>query len=161
MIGDPGALIGEFAESAQDLYSTAIGVEHEVQRAPHQPHSLPPGKAAVYVFSLSDSFGKGSPAGSHRVLKVGKTGPNSNARFQSQHYNLGSSGSNLAKSLLSHRILWPYLGLNELSETNVAEWIESNTDRDHFYLDVKTGDECLSDLERYLRARLGPVFEGG
>ena len=161
MIGDPGALIREFAEVAPDLYTTAIDVEHEVLCAPHQPPSLRPGKAAVYVFSLSDSFGKGSPAGSHRVLKVGKASPNSNARFQYQHYSLGSSGSNLAKSLLSHPILWPYLGLDELSETDVAEWIKSNTDRDHFYLDAKVGDACLGDLERYLRARLGPVFEGG
>ena len=161
MISDPGALIREFAEAAQNLYSTAIGVEHEVQRAPHQPHSLPPGRVAAYVFSLSDSYGKGSSAGSHRVLKVGKASRNSNARFQYQHYTPGSSGSNLAKSLLSHRILWPYLGLNELSETDVAEWIKSNTDRDHFYLDAKIGDACLGDLERYLRARLGPVFEGG
>ncbi len=48
------------------------------------------------------------------MVKVGKVGANSSARFCSQHYLPGSSGSNLAKSLLSERVLWPYLGIDSL-----------------------------------------------
>jgi hypothetical protein len=32
-------------------------------------------------------------------LKIGKVGPNSHARYVSQHYNARSAGSNLAASL--------------------------------------------------------------
>jgi hypothetical protein len=42
----------------------------------------------------------------------------------------------------------------------VGDWIRENTDRDNFYL--LDGDQpLLGELERYLRGRLGPVFEGG
>ena len=47
----------------------------ESLRAPHHPPSrLPVGKAAVYVFCYDG-----------RALKIGKAGPNSSARYTSQH----------------------------------------------------------------------------
>jgi hypothetical protein len=115
---------------------------------------------AVYVFSLSKNYGDRVPAGRNRILKVGKAGRNSNARFQSQHYNLSSAPSNLAHSLLETKIFWPYLGIREMSEASVRNWIEEHTDRDNFYL-LTNDASLLSRFEIYLRGRLGPVFEGG
>jgi hypothetical protein len=112
------------------------------------------------VFSLSEAYGKSCAAGPHRVLKVGKAGPKSDARFRSQHYNQNSSISNLANSLLQSTVLWSWLGVTELTNANVGSWIKKNTDRDHFYLDSAAA-MYLSELEKYIRGRLGPVFEGG
>jgi hypothetical protein len=52
------------------------------------------------------------------VLKVGKVAPNSDARFRSQHYTT-SGRSTLAKSLLAHPIVWPWLGITQLDEASV------------------------------------------
>ena len=138
----------------------AVPISHEAQAAPHRGHKLPEEKCAVYVFSLSKVYGNRVPAGQSRILKVGKAGCNSNARFQSQHYNPLSAPSNLAHSLLEAKIFWLYLGITEISEASVRHWIEENTDRDNFYLSARDTSN-LSRLEVYLRGRLGPVFEGG
>ena len=162
MIEKPEELMQEFVDAAlkADLIVSPILVEHETQRAPHHPHSLPPGKCAVYVFSISTSYGEGCRAGVHRVLKVGKAGPNSNARFQSQHYNPGSAPSTLGATLVNSTIFWPYLGISHLAKEKVGAWIRENTDRDNFYLD-SSEQELLGTLEKFLRGMLGPVFEGG
>ena len=80
-------------------------------------------------------------------------------RFRYMHYNPGSSNSNLAKSLLTHRILWPFLGIEFLAAEGVADWIRTNLDRTDFF--VPTGHaQVLATLEIYIRARVGSVFEG-
>jgi hypothetical protein len=135
-------------------------VTHEVLRAPHIPKSLPLGKCAVYVFSLSAAHGLTCEAGGGRVLKVGRVGPNSNARFQSQHYNPGSAMSSLARSLLEGEGLWSYLGIERLNDTDMGAWIRRNTDRDHFYLPASVTN-LLPRVEKLVRGRLGgAVFEG-
>ncbi len=138
----------------------AIEIAHEAQPGPHAPHSLPKGTCAVYVFSLSPSCGGLCDAGPNRALKVGKAGPKSNARFQSQHYHPNSARSNLAKGLLESRGRWHYLGINNLVRETIGQWICQHLDRDNFYLDA-TKVDLLNHLEKYLKARLGPVFEGG
>jgi hypothetical protein len=161
MIKNPSNVISGFksALAQADLGQLRSTIEHEAQPAPHRSHSLPTGKCAVYVFSLSERWGSGCPAGPDRVLKVGKAGPKSNARFQSQHYNPNSAGSTVAGSLTRCKILWPYLGITRLAE-EVGEWIRKHVDRDNFYLDAP--DEPLLRLfETYLSGTLGSVFEGG
>lgn len=162
MVENPETLIEDFFQAARraGLPCGTSTIAHEAQCAPHKPHALPSHKCAVYVFSLSGSHGERCPAGAYRVLKVGKVGPKSSARFHSQHYNPNSARSNLAKTLLESRILWPYLGITELAAAQVGRWIRENTDRDHFYLDA-ADSELLDPLEKYMRARLNPVFEGG
>jgi thioesterase domain-containing protein len=157
MIQNPQALINDFRQAAS---RPGLQVEHEYQPAPHKPHKLPNGKCAVYIFSISASYGRGCPAGAHRVVKVGKAGPNSNARFQSHHYDPHRARSTLAATLLKSRTLWPYLGIVELKDTEVEHWIKKNTDRDNFYLDA-THKDLLDELEKYLRGKSGSVFEGG
>ena len=119
----------------------------EILSAPHRsPSSLPNGKMAVYVFVWNDI-----------CLKVGKVGPNSNARYTSQHYNPRSSNSNLAKSILQAK---DNLGLINVSESNVGAWIKSNTDRINILLDANLGIPVVTLLESFLQCRLHPKFEG-
>jgi hypothetical protein len=160
MVNDPVALIEEFMQAAAQSGSPCGTITHEHQAAPHAPHCLPSGMCAVYVFSLCACQGRTCPAGPNRVLKVGKAGPNSNARFQSQHYDALRAESTLAGSLLKSRLLWTYLGITDINQGNVSEWIKKHTDRDHFFL-AATSVKALGDLERFIKAKLGPVFEGG
>lgn len=153
MVSNVDGLIAELLAEVD----SSLSIKHELLKAPHLPACLPEGRCAIYVFSLSQSAGDKCPAGPDRVLKVGSAGPNSNARFQSQHYYPKSSGSNLAKTLLRSTEQWKYLGISQL--TDVKLWMTGNLDRDHFFLD-KSQKDRLRQLERFLRARLSPVFEG-
>jgi len=149
MLNDPEALIDDFRRVAGlagvSMSDTALSVE--TLPAPHRPPSaLPQGKMAVYAFVW-----KG------QCLKVGKVGPNSHARYTSQHYSPLSSNSNLAKSILSDRYK---LGLADVSEAGVGSWIKTNVDRYNFLLDSLYGIPVLTLLESFLQCRLRPRFEG-
>ncbi|MGB3549694.1 MAG: hypothetical protein WA993_03320 [Candidatus Binatus sp.] len=161
MIKDASNVITGFqsALAQADLGQLHSTIQHEAQPAPHRPHSLRRGKCAVYVFSLSQSWGSHCPAGPDRVIKVGKAGPNSNARFQSQHYNPNSAGSTVAGSLTRCTILWPYLGITGVVPKDVGEWIRQHVDRDNFYFDA-VDKQFLRQLETYLCGTFGSVFEG-
>lgn len=160
MIDGPRMIDG-FREAANrvGLLGEDVALSHECLPAPHRPPSrLPSGSCAVYVFSLSSAYGSTCPAGPNRVLKVGKVGMNSAARFCSQHYLPGSAGSNLAKSLLAERLLWSYLGIEQLDATGIKRWMCEHLDRDHVFVVGQAGLE--REVERYFRGCLGPVFEG-
>lgn len=136
-----------------------VPIRHEAQPCPHKPHRLPLGMCAVYVFSLSEAHGRTCPAGPNRVLKIGRVGPNSNARFQSQHYHPGSCQSNLAKSLVTEKGRWNYLGISHMDERAVGSWIKNTLDRDNFFLNGSDAampcffsDMCGRCLGRYLKA---------
>lgn len=147
------------AIAAASISDKTVHITHKICLPLHENCVLPKGKCAVYVFSLTHDYGSKCPAGAHRVIKVGKVGPNSNPRFQYQHYNPKSAQSTLGGRLITYPVLWPYLGISSLKEGQVEGWLKSNTDRDHFFLD---GDQLLmrDALEVYLKGLLGPVFEG-
>jgi hypothetical protein len=67
----------------QTIHIQCLGPPHR------QPSSQPGGMPAVYAFFYEN-----------RCLKCGQVGPNSLARYTSQHYNPNSSNSNLAATLL-------------------------------------------------------------
>ena len=145
---NPEQLSADFLRVAKladmPIHEDAIRVE--VLPMPHRPSSLPKGKMGVYVFSDKE-----------RVLKVGKAGPRSQARWTSQHYNAGSAPSTLAGSLLKDEDAVRRCGLNE---ENVSDWIRENTDRVNFLLDAGEGVWILTLLEAFTQCRLRPVFEG-
>lgn len=155
----PTILIDEFILALSNL-QLSYRVRHEFQPAPHRGKPLRNGECAVYVFTLSESFGSRTPASAHRALKVGKAGLKCSARFQSQHYSPNAAPSTLAATLLKTRILWPFMGIASLDATYVRGWIEENTDRDNFY-PCGADAHVLGKLETFLKGRLGPVFEGG
>ena len=122
-------------------------VHVQVMTKPHRPPSqLPSGKMAVYAFFWSD-----------RVLKVGKVGPKSSARYCSQHYNPESAQSNLAQSILTNQAA---LGFPPIDPNSAGEWIKTNPDRVNLVLPVELGLPLLALLESFLHVRWKPAFEG-
>src|SRR3989442_14713060 len=95
--------------------------------APHRPRVLPVGWQGVYCFNFNGAW-----------LKSGKAGPNSNARWLSQHYSPTRAMSTLARSLLLYAKEArddPRLpsGLREelraVSAADIGPWIKANTSR--------------------------------
>ncbi|PJN95626.1 hypothetical protein CNY89_07355 [Amaricoccus sp. HAR-UPW-R2A-40] len=140
---DWDALVADFAKVAAlagvALPPGAIEVQH--QPAPHVPAALPAGKMAVYVFVEGAA-----------ILKVGKAGPKSSARFASQHYGFNAP-STLAKSLIKD-------GARGLAQDDIGNWMRGNLGRVNFLLPASLGVDVLSLLEAFLHCRLRPVFEG-
>ena len=118
----------------------------EVLEMLHEPTPLPPGKVAVFVFSDTD-----------RVLKVSMAGPNSNARYQSQHYGVNRAPSTLAQSLLNDR---DAVQRHRLNEDNVGDWIKRHTDRVNLILGKDFYPPTLIELKDFVLRRLNPVYEG-
>ena len=109
-------------------------------------------------FALADSVE--GEAGPGRVRKVGRVGPNSNARFQSQHYSPASTRSNLASSILGYPALWSWLGIKHLDPSTIRDWMLTHLDRANIYVPASSA-ELIPQLEMYVRARLGgSVYEG-
>lgn len=148
------SLISDFVQVARlsGMPITTEDVGHERLCAPHRQPPLPSGRMAAYVFSLA--------AQPSVVLKVGKAGPNSNARFQSQHYIAYGSKSNLAKSILENPDAWPKLRIQNIDSQTVGDWIKRNACRDHFFLSADKPPGLLHLLEAFLQCRLKPMFEG-
>jgi len=154
MIRNPDMLLADFIEVAT-LSGFSIrkkDITHESLSAPHGPAHLPKGRQAVYVFSL--------PTPPYVVLKVGKAGPRSNARYQSQHYNPRSATSTLARSLADRQDTWEQLGIQNINETSVGSWIKRHVDRDNLLISSNREKLLLSLMEIFLQCRLQPIFEG-
>jgi hypothetical protein len=157
MLPDPKKLINDFAADLKmyvGISADTSRILYDLWEAPHSAKDLPACAGAVYVFSLSPR--NDARAGRDRVLKVGKAGPNSNARFRYQHYKAGSAMSTLAGAIQNNRLLWGYIGFFDDS-ADVGEWIRQNTDRNNFYFQ---DDRLIGYFEVYAKACLSPVFEG-
>ncbi len=145
----PDAIVEDFGAAAR-LAGIDLGpddIEIEALPTPHVPPTrLPPGKMAVYVFSRGDG-----------VLKIGKVGPKSQARYTSQHYNPGSAMSTLAGSILADR---EFLSAVAVDERNVGQWIKTHVDRANLLVSSAHGIAVLNFLEAFLQCRLKPRFEG-
>jgi hypothetical protein len=158
MLTDPQKLIDEFVADCRTHLRVSVEgsrISHDAWAAvPHRAEDLPIGLGAVYVFSLSSRMN--ARAGRGRVLKVGKAGPNSNARFRYQHYKAGAALSTLAGAIQNNPLLWGYIGFAGRAD-DVGKWICQNTDRNNFYF---TDKALIGLFEVYAKARHGPVFEG-
>jgi len=112
---------------------------------PHSPTSLPEGKMAVYTFFYKNE-----------CLKIGKAGPNSNARYLSQHYNPKSSQSNLAKSLLADE----KFPVKTFNEENIGDWIKQNIRRINILVDKDLNIYILNLIEAFAQLYFHPRYEG-
>ena len=112
---------------------------------PHTPHTLKRGKMGIYTFLYGDEF-----------LKIGKAGPNSNARFFSQHYLPSSAQSNLSKSILEDDRMQG----QGITKDNVGDWLKQNTRRIDILLDASLGIFTLELIEAALHYRYEPRYEG-
>ena len=111
---------------------------------PHKTKILPNGKMAVYLFFLGND-----------CLKIGKVGPNSNARYNSQHYNPKDSKSNLANSILSDNS-FP----EKINDNEIGNWIKNNIQRINVLIDENVGIFALNFIEAYLQLVFKPKYEG-
>ena len=146
---NPAQLLTDFLVVAElgQIKMQPDAIRVETLKMPHRaPPSLPKGKMAVYVFSDKE-----------RVLKVGKAGPKSQARYTSQHYKVSSAPSTLAASILKDK---DAVQRYDLNKENVSNWIKENTDRVNFILDADVGMWGLMLLEVFIQCRLQPVYEG-
>jgi hypothetical protein len=112
---------------------------------PHKPKTLPNGMMGIYIFWYKGKF-----------LKIGKAGPNSNARFFSQHYNPRSARSTLAASILRDR----HMGDQVIDENNVGFWIKNNCNRIDILIDSDLGIFALILIEAALHYKYEPIYEG-
>jgi len=112
---------------------------------PHKPKGLPHGKMAIYAFQRGN-----------RYLKISKAGPNSDARFRSQHYDPHRAKSNLAKSLLDD----PDMAAFNLNDKNIETWIKDNIRRIDILIEQDAGIFVLNFLESFLHCKYRPKYEG-
>jgi hypothetical protein len=115
---------------------------------PHKPESLPKGKMAVYTFFYED-----------RCLKLGKVGPNSSPRYQSQHYFPEKSRSNLAKSVLSDKVFLENLP-DSINTDTIGDWLKRKTRRINMLFDESLGPFVLNFAEAFLQVYFKPKYEG-
>lgn len=95
--------------------------------------------------------------GDGRWLKIGKVGPNSNARYTSQHYIAGSALSTLAGSLAKDTAMNGVVGFDPRAP---GVWIRASTHRVNILLPATRERALLSLLEAFLHLRLRPRYEG-
>lgn len=128
-----------FTLSTEDLQM----IQWEAGVRTHIPTPLPAGNSAVYIFKWQDEY-----------LKVGKVNNKSNARYQSQHYNSASSKSNLSKSIQENPEMMEIVG-----ETNVGDWIKSNTTRFNIHIPSRFGKNIVHFIEAFFILKCNPKFE--
>lgn len=112
---------------------------------PHQPKTLPVRMMGIYTFWYEGKF-----------MKIGKAGPNSNARFLRQHYNPRSAPSTLAASILSDKRMQD----KGITDYNIGDWIKNNCRRIDILLDSGLGIFTLELIEAVLHYKYEPIYEG-
>ena len=141
---DIKSILLEIARLA-DLQIKERQIEVLDRGCPHSPSGLPRERMGIYLFKYEDTY-----------LKIGKAGPNSNARFRSQHYTPGSSQSNLAKSILND----PSMDKFNLNNENVGDWIKQNVQRIDILVDSSLSIFILDLFESFLHCKFKPKYEG-
>lgn len=77
-----------------------------------------------------------------------------------QHYKSGSAHSTLAGAIENNCILWNLIGYSS-GVADTGKWMKDNLDRDDFFIAPHSEQgKIIKVLEVYLRARLGPMYEG-
>ena len=142
------AALGDFLEVAR-LAGRPVGMDAFSVEFFDAPHIAPSGfrrdRMAIYGFWLDES------------LKVGMAGPKSQARYDTQHYNIGSAMSTLAASVTADP---KNTHLANLARTEVREWLLANCSRVNVLISAELGPHFLALLEAFLHVRLSPRYEG-
>jgi hypothetical protein len=141
---DINALIVSATQTGFNLSDLEIQlIQWNAGATSHIPTPLPPNMAAVYIFKWEETY-----------LKVGKVNSNSNARFQSQHYNPASSPSNLAKSILNDGELNHLIG-----DLGVSQWIKTHTTRFNVLIPSELGKNFVHFAEAFFILKCNPRYE--
>jgi hypothetical protein len=140
-----------------DVNLTAFCEENDLSRnlfiteyhpAPHRPPQLPRDKRIVYGFWMER----------WDWLKIGRLGPNSQARSTTQHYLDGNARSCLPRSI---RLDPEMHEAPKLDRYRLRDWIMRNTCRANILVSAREDQAILLRLEKFLHRRLKPRYEGG
>ncbi len=124
---------------------SADEIEVEFLDAPHvQPDCLPEGKVAIQGY-----WGDGD------WLMVGKVGPNSNARYVSQHYGIDRAPSTLALRLVQDAHMGTVPGFDA---DDPGGWILRACHRVNVLLPASRNGAFLESLKKFLLERLKPRY---
>ncbi|MDB4590990.1 hypothetical protein OAH77_04740 [Flavobacteriaceae bacterium] len=124
----------------------------------HTPSRLIKGKEqGVYVFIRNET-----------TFKVGKAGTNSQARWNSHHYNLdNSTPSTLTKSFMmdleNFKTFFPVHAKRDIEKINkrqIKNWIQNNMSRIEFKISSKESSIALNLLEALVQFNFPPIYEG-
>lgn len=121
-------------------------IELVLLSAPHlAPTRLPEGRIALYGF-----WGDGG------WLKIGMAGAKTQARYTSQHYNMGSAPSTLAGSIAKDPRMATIAGSDKAA---VNAWVKTSCHRANILIDAAHGVPLLALFEAFLHVRLKPRYE--
>ncbi len=132
--------LGGVPYSEGDIEIQDLGVPHQ------PPMHFAKGKMAVYSFFYKD-----------KALKIGRSGPTSNSRYTTQHYNSGSAPSTLAASLEKKP---EHIGLTKNDVQDSGNWLKQNTQRVNLIVESRLGIDALNLIEAFLIVKFTPVYEG-
>lgn len=111
--------------------------------ANHLPVTLLPDYAAVYIFKYGVQY-----------LKVGKVNSNSNARYQSQHYNPDSSRSNLSRSIFNDLDFYAVI-----NGEHPGNWLKQNSHRYNILIPARLGKKFVHFAEAFFILKCNPRYE--
>jgi hypothetical protein len=135
------ANLAEFDANVDDLELVTWNAGIET----HIPTALLPGFSAVYIFEHNQQY-----------LKVGQAGPNSSARYHSQHYNPNSCTSNLSKTLMRDNLYgYSQIVLNQV----IGRWIKGNTSRYNILIPNHYDSRFVNFTEAFFILKCKPLFE--
>lgn len=123
----------------------------------HRPSKLTSKEQGVYVFFRENySF------------KVGKAGSNSQARWNSHHYNLDTSTpstfpKSFMKDLKNFKSYFPaeiHNDMDNLNGQNIRKWVQNNLSRIEFKISSSESKIALNLLEAIVQFNFPPIYEG-
>ena len=120
-----------------DYYVEDLGCPHTI------PKRLPEGCIAVYFFFEGDV-----------ALKIGKANAKSKARYTYQHYEINTTKSSLAKSLMND----PNRHFNDAAD--VKNWMLNNLQRINVLIKEDKGKAATELVEAIMHYKFRPTYEG-
>jgi len=141
----------------RNLTSIDCSMEFMSMGAAHEPSRLLPNEQGVYVFL----------SGEHS-FKVGKAGSNSQARWNSHHYNLDEkTPSTFPKSFMADlNNFKTYFSsdkhheMENLNSQNIKMWVRNNLSRIEYKISSEESKISLNLLEALVQYNFQPIYEG-
>jgi len=151
----------EFADKIRQDFEKLTGINCTIQYMEmgesHIPTRLLPNEQGVYVFFRDQ-----------QSFKVGKAGSNSQARWNSHHYNLDEkTPSTFPKSFMSDidnfKTYFPeeiHNEMDNLNGENIKMWVRNNLSRIEYKISSEESKIALNLLEAIVQFHFPPIYEG-
>ncbi len=151
----------EFADKIRDDFEKLTGVNCTIQfmemGESHIPTRLLSSEQGVYIFFRNQ-----------QSFKVGKAGSNSQARWNSHHYNLDEkTPSTFPKSFMADldnfKSYFPeeiHFEMENLNRESIKMWVRNNLSRIEFKISSEESKIVLNLLEALVQFHFPPIYEG-